>query len=159
MHRIFALMTLAILSCSSLNAAAKIDKRLYTAKTAFVMPMDDLGDDKPVATCFAEHLAKQTSIQPTEDRASADIVIKVKAHLPGQAARHALGAMGGRPSGHLFAEAGDGTKLWDDGAKLGSGWSASAGIFIQGNQTTECAMADELIDALRNAMRKARDSK
>jgi hypothetical protein len=30
---------------------------------------------------------------------------------------------------------------------------------IQNNQTTECAVADELIDTLRNAMRKARDKK
>jgi hypothetical protein len=89
----------------------------------------------------------------------ADVVLKVKAHLPGQSARHALGSMGGRPSAEMFAELPDGTKLWNDGAKLGSGWSWDKGTSIQNNQTTECAIADELINTLRDAMRKARDQK
>ena len=67
--------------------------------------------------------------------------------------------MGGRPSADLFAELPDGTKLWNDGTKLGSGWSWDKGVSIQNNQTTECAMADELINTLRDAMRKARDKK
>jgi hypothetical protein len=120
--------------------------------------VDDLGDDKPVAACFAEHLAKMTPLQVVATKEEAEIVLRVKAHLPGQSARHALGSMGGRPSADVFAELPDGTKLWNDGAKLGSGWSWDKGTSIQNNQTTECAVADELIDTLRGAMKKARDA-
>jgi hypothetical protein len=59
----------------------------------------------------------------------------------------------------VFAELPDGTKLWNDGTKLGSGWSHDKGLSIQNNQTTECALADDLINTLRDAMRKARGQK
>jgi hypothetical protein len=135
------------------------DPRLATARKAFIVAVDDLGDDKPVAACFSEHLSKMTPLEAVKTKEEADVVLRVKAHLPGQSARHALGSMGGRPSADLFAELPDGTKLWNDGAKLGSGFSWDKGTSIQNNQTTECAMADELINTLRDAMRKARDAK
>jgi hypothetical protein len=140
-------------------SAAKVDGRLATVRKAYVVAVDDLGDDKPVAACVAAHLAAQTPLTVVTSQGEAEVVLRVKAHLPGQSARHALGSMGGRPSADMFAELPDGTKLWNDGAKLGSGWSWDKGTSIQNNQTTECAMADELIDALRDAMRKARDKK
>jgi SH3 domain-containing protein len=136
-----------------------VRRTLATVKKAFVIPVDDLGDDRPVAACFAEHLSKLSPIEAVTTREEADVVLRVKAHLPGQSARHALGSMGGRPSADVFAELPDGTKLWNDGTKLGSGWSNDKGLSIQNNQTTECALADDLIDTLRGAMRKARDKK
>jgi hypothetical protein len=135
------------------------DPRLATARKAYVVAIDELGDDKPVAACFAEHLAKMTPLKVVDTKEEAEVVLRVKAHLPGQSARHALGSMGGRPSADVFAELPDGTKLWNDGAKLGSGWSWDKGTSIQNNQTTECAVADQLIDTLRGAMKKARDAK
>jgi hypothetical protein len=86
--------------------AAPVDPRLATPRKAYVAAIDDLGDDRPVAS-----------------REEAEIVLRVKAHLPGQSARHVLGSMGGRPSAEMVAELPDGTKLWNDGTKLGSGWS------------------------------------
>jgi hypothetical protein len=56
----------------------------------------------------------------------------------------------------MFAELPDGTKPWNDDAKLGSGWSWDKGTSIQNNQTTECAMPDELINSLRTSMRGLR---
>jgi hypothetical protein len=152
-------LALAIVLSPVLATAANIDKRLATARKAYVVAIDELGDDKPVAACFIDHLAKMTPLEPVLTKEQADIVLRVKAHLPGQTARHALGPMGGRPSADLFAELPDGTKLWNDGAKLGSGWSPDRGTSIQNNETTECAIADELINTLRAAMRKARDQK
>jgi hypothetical protein len=136
-----------------------VTRTLATVKKAFVIPVDDLGDDRPVAACFAEHLSKLSPIEAVNTKEEADVVLRVKAHLPGQAARHALGSMGGRPSADVFAELPDGTRLWNDGTKLGSGWSNDKGLSIQNNQTTECALADDLINTLRDAMRKARGKK
>ena len=64
--------------------------------------------------------------------------------------------MGGRPNGHISAILSGGTKAWDDGAKLGSGFSRAAPSVGSENQSLAYAVADELIDTLRNAMRKAR---
>ena len=157
MKRIIAVAVVSATLWPVLAKAAKVDGRLATAKKAYIVPIDELGDDKPVAVCVVSHLAAHTPLTAVDSKSDADVVLRVKAHLPGQSARHALGSMGGRPSGELTAELTDGTKLWKDGAKLGSGWSWSAGTSIQNNQTTECAVADELLDTLRNAMRKARD--
>ena len=148
-----------VVSAVCVTYAKDPDPRLATVRKAFIVAVDDLGDDKPVAACFAERLSKMTPLEVVKTKEEADVVLRVKAHLPGQSARHALGSMGGRPSADLFAEMPDGTKLWNDGAKLGSGWSWDKGTSIQNNQTTECAMADELINTLREAMKKARDAK
>jgi hypothetical protein len=103
--------------------AAPVDPRLATPRKAYVVAIDDLGDDRPVAACVAAHLAAQTPLTVVASREEAEIVLRVKAHLPGQSARHVLGSMGGRPSAEMVAELPDGTKLWNDGTKLGSGWS------------------------------------
>jgi hypothetical protein len=153
------LLPALILSVIASPLASGPDKRLATVRKAFVLPVDDLSDDRPVATCFADHLAKLSPLESVKAKEDADVILRVKAHLPGQAARHALGSMGGRPSADLSAELPDGTKLWNDGTKLGSGWSWDKGTSIQNNETTECALADDLIGTLLGAMRKARDSK
>ncbi len=157
--RFARLAPVVVVTLGTVTHAAQIDPRLATVRKAVVVAVDELGDDRPVAACVAEHLSKMTPLVVVQTHADADVVLRVKAHLPGQSARHALGSMGGRPSGELFAELPDGTKLWHDGAKLGSGWSWDKGTSIQNNQTTECAMADELLDTLLSAMKKARDKK
>jgi hypothetical protein len=43
-------------------SAAKVDGRLATVRKAYVVAIDDLGDDKPVAVCVAAHLAAQTPL-------------------------------------------------------------------------------------------------
>jgi hypothetical protein len=64
--------------------------------------------------------------------------------------------MGGRPSGHISAIVSGGTKAWADGAKLWSGFSWAVPSVGSENQSLAYAVADEPIDTLRNAMRKAR---
>jgi hypothetical protein len=61
--RIFALIAITMLTPSSIHGGAKIDPRLATVKKAFVIPVDDLADDKPVSTCFADHLKGATPIE------------------------------------------------------------------------------------------------
>lgn len=157
--RLALLASVVVVTLGTVTHAAKIDPRLATVRKAFVVAVDDLGDDRGVAVCLIERLSKKTPIEAVKTKEEADAIFRVKAHLPGQSARLALGSMGGRPSAELFAELPDGTKLWNDGAKLGSGWSWDKGTSIQNNQTTECAMADELLDTLLSAMKKARDKK
>jgi len=156
------LMAAAIIAatCATALSAKDADRRLATVRKAFVVPVDDLGDDRPVAACFAEHIATHTPIVAVKEKDEADVIFKVKAHLPSATTRVMVGMMGGSPSADLFAELPDGTKLWSDGAKLRraigkagklEGSDAAKGV--------ECGLADELLDTLREAMRKARDKK
>lgn len=158
MHRalVFASLLVAI-SVSIL--AAKNDPRLATVRKAFVMPVDDLGDDVPVATCFADHLPKASPVTVVTTKEEADVIFKVKAHLPSATTRYLVGIIGGTPSADLEADLPTGEKLWADGAKLRraiTGKTATTGDI--GNPVA-CGLADELIDTLRSAMRKARDRK
>ncbi|HEX3703948.1 MAG TPA: hypothetical protein VHU82_11505 [Vicinamibacterales bacterium] len=101
-----------------------------------------------------------TPIEATKDKDEADAIFRVKAHLPSATTRVMVGMMGGTPSADLQVELADGTKLWADGAKLRraigkAGRLASA----DADKSVECGLADELLDTLRSAMRKARDGK
>ncbi len=141
---------------------ATLDHRLSTARKAYVVANDELGDDQGVASCFADHLRKLTPIEVVKSKEEADIVFKVSAHLPSTTTKVLVGIMGGSPSAHLYAELPDGTKIWDDGAKYrrsmgkqGIGGSSSEDT----GKTIECGLADDLANTLRDAMRKARDTK
>lgn len=142
--------------------ASSIDGRLATVKKAFVIPVDELGDDKGVAVCFAEHLKALTPIEAVATKEEADVIFRVSSHLPSTTTKVLVGAMGGSPSAHLFAELPDGTKLWDDGAKYRRSM-ANQGTFGSSSadaaKSIECGLADELANTLRDAMRKARDKK
>ncbi len=138
------------------------DGRLAGVRKAFVEPVDELGDDRAVAVCFAEHLHSQTPIEAVASKADADVVFRVSSHLPSTTTKVMMGVMGGSPSAHLFAELPDGTKIWDDGAKYrrsmgGQGQFGSASGDT--GKSIECGLADELANTLRDAMRKARDKK
>jgi hypothetical protein len=136
------------------------DGRLATVRKAFVVPIDDLAADRPVAACLAEHLANHLPIEAVKERGDADVVFRVKANIPGATTRAMMGGMGGSPSADLFAELPDGTKLWNDGAKLRRALGKSGKLnSSDGVKGIECGLADELLDTLRDAMRQARDSK
>ena len=138
--------------------AEKLDPRLATMRNVYVMAADDLGDDRPVAACLAEHLTKQTPLIVV-DKEKAEAILRVSSHLPSATARYALGALGGSPSAHLYVELPDGTKLWDDGSKARRG-NTGTQVLTKGQGETgsiECQLADGLLDTLRNAMRKARN--
>jgi len=145
-----------------LVAADKIDQRLASVKKAFIVPVDDLGDDRGVATCLADHLKTLTPIESVQTKEEADVIFKVSAHLPSTTTKVLVGVMGGSPSAHLFAELPDGTKLWDDGAKYRRSMAKQGTLGASSGDTSksiECGLADELANTLRDAMRKARDSK
>jgi hypothetical protein len=144
------------------TVSARVDGRLASVRKAFVVPMDDLGDDQPVAACFADHLPKLTAMTVVSTREEAEVILKVSAHLPSATTRFVLGIAGGSPSAHLFAELPDGTKVWDDGAKYRRSM-APQGMFGSSSGDTgksvECGLGDELAGTLRDAMRDARGSK
>ena len=157
MTRSLFAITLTLLLPAALHAE---DKRLATMKKAYVIPVDDLGDDKPTAVCLAKHLADQTPIEAVKTKEDADVVFKVSSHLPSATTRVMVGMMGGTPSAHLFIETADGTKIWDDGAKLRRAIGKMGKLdSADGDHTVYCGLADELLDTLRSAMRKARDGK
>ena len=135
--------------CSSLVRGQQVKKEV-----------DDLGDDRPVAACFSEHLSKMTPIEPVKTKEEADVIFRVKAHLPSATTRVLVGMMGGTPSADLSAELPDGTKLWADGAKLRRAIGKSGKLDnSDAAKGVECGLADELLDTLRSAMRDARDKK
>ncbi len=138
------------------------DGRLAGVRKAFVEPVDELGDDRAVAVCFAEHLHAQTPIEVVTSKSDADVVFKVASHLPSTTTKAIMGPMGGSPSAHLFAELPDGTKLWDDGAKYRRSMGKQGSFGSSSGDTSksiECGLADELANTLRDAMRQARDKK
>ncbi len=141
--------------------AAGPDARLATMRKAFVVAVDDLGDDRAVAVCFAQHLHDQTPIEVVMSKEDADIIFRVSSHLPSTTTKALVGVMGGSPSAHLFAELPDGTKLWDDGAKYRRSMGKQGSFGSSSGDTSksiECGLADELANTLRDAMRQARDN-
>jgi len=157
------LMTAAMIAAACATVMAKDpDPRLATVRKGYVVPVDDLGDDRAVAVCFAEHLHAQTPIESVPSKDEADVVFRVSSHLPSTTTKVLVGVMGGSPSAHLFAELPDGTKLWDDGAKYRRSMAKQGSLGASSGDTSktiECGLADELANTLRDAMRKARDSK
>jgi len=143
-----------------IGLTAAPDRRLSNIKRAFVVPVDDLGDDRPVAVCLADHLSQMTPIVAVNAQEEAEAVFRVSAHLPSATKRAMMGSLGGAPSAHLFVELADGTKLWDDGAKLRRALGRMGKLeTADGTKGVECGLADELLDTLREAMRHARDQK
>src|SRR4051794_28814529 len=155
-------LTALLCLLAAVAVSAKVDGRLASLRKAYVVPMDDLGDDQPVAACLADHLPKLTAMTVVNTREEADIILRVSAHLPSATTRFVLGIAGGSPSAHHFAELPDGTKVWDDGAKYRRSM-APQGMFGSSSGDTgksvECGLGDELVGTLRDAMRDARGSK
>lgn len=153
-------LTFVVLAAVSLSAADKIDPRLATVRKAFVVPVDELGDDRGAATCLAERLATKTPITAVATKDEADVVFRIKANIPSATKRYLVGAMGASPSINLEAQLPDGTKLWQDGAKARRG-NLGEGIMVRGEHLNPiaCALADEMLEGLLDAMKKARDKK
>lgn len=155
-------MAAGLVVLSGAVVLAKVDGRLATVRKAFIVPVDELGDDVGVASCLADHLKTLTPIEAVKTKEEADVVFRVSAHLPSTTTKVLVGIMGGSPSAHLFVELPDGTKLWDDGAKYRRSM-AKQGTFGSSSGDTgkgiECGLADELANTLRDAMREARGNK
>jgi hypothetical protein len=145
-----------------LLASSPIDPRLAAVRSAYVEAVDDLGDDQGVAVCLAEHLDKLTPIKLVSTKEDADVIFRVKAHLPSTTTKVLVGIMGGSPSADMTAQLTDGTLLWGDGAKYRRSMAQQGKAGNSSGDTgksIECGLADELLNTLRDAMRKARDKK
>lgn len=151
MKHAFVIAAIAVL-LSSAARAEKIDSRLATMRKVFIVAADDLGDDQGVAACLTDRLTTPFEVVKTKD--DADAVLVVKAHIPSGTSRVLLGSMGGTPSATLEARLLDGTKLWSDGAKFRRG-NGAIGLA----RDVQCGLAGGLADALRDAVRMARDAK
>jgi hypothetical protein len=157
-HR--ALAVPLLLYATGVLAADKIDPRLATVRKAYIVPIDELGQDRLVVACFPEKLKERVApIEPVESKESADVVLKIQAHIPSKGARYALGGFGKTPSAHVDAQLPDGTTLWTHDVKTNA--LASGGV-VGASRTEDnygCALADRLVNGLIDAMRKARDKK
>jgi hypothetical protein len=149
----------ALLSITVSLLAADPKAQLATVRKAYIVPVDELGDDQAVAACLIDHIHAQTPIEAVKTKEDADVIFRVAAHLPSTTTKVLVGALGGSPSAHLFAELPDGTKLWDDGAKYRRSMAKQGSFGSSSGDTSksiECGLADELANTLRDAMRKAR---
>jgi hypothetical protein len=137
MRRAQALVTSVVLLTATSHAADKIDSRLATVRKAWVQPVDELADeDRPVAACLADHLARLTPIQPVKTKDEADVIFRV-----GSTSTQAT----------ITAYLPDGaTTLWADTTPLKAGFGI---VMVRRNS---CGLANKLLDTLRQAMRKAR---
>ena len=153
MKRLIACIIAVVAIGAVLSAADKIDPRLATVRKAFIEPIDELSDDKAVAVCLVERLSKNTPMTVVAVKEDAEVVLRVKAHLPGGASRRILGNMGAAPSVDMIAQHADGTVLWKDGAKLRK---ANYSVTHEAVTDVPCGPADEISETLRDAMRKAR---
>ena len=136
-------------------AADKIDARLAKVSKAWIALAEPGEDGRAVAACLIDRLPANTKLTVVDTREEADVVLKVKAHIPGAGSRYALGMMGGTPSANLEASLPDGTKLWSDGAKNRAGTGGVIGA-VRKEDSIACGLADRLSNTLQTAIRKAR---
>jgi hypothetical protein len=131
------LMSSALSMAATSHAADKIDPRLAMVRKAWVQPVDELADeDRPVAACLANHLARLTPIEAVKTKGEADVIFRV-----GSTSTQAT----------ITAYLPDGaTALWADTTPLKTGFGI---VMVHRNS---CGLADRLLDTLRQAMRKAR---
>jgi hypothetical protein len=155
MKRALALALLSVVGFGSSLLAVKIDPRLATVTKAFIVPVDASGDDRAVAACLVDKLPSITKLVVVTTKEEADVILKVKGHIPGAGSRYVLGMMGGTPSANLEAQLPDGTKLWSDGAKNRAGTGGVIGA-ARREDSIACGLADRLSNTLQDAMRNAR---
>lgn len=145
-----------IVASTAFISAEKSDPRLATVRKAFVVTVDELGDERFVTACLPDRLKALSPIVVVDRREDADAIFKVKAHIPGKGARYFGGGMGKTPSANLEVQLRDGTHLWRDGAKttkvLGGGVFGAS----RSNEGIGCALANGLTTTLVDAMREAR---
>ena len=140
MRRAQALVTSVVLLAATSHAADKIDPRLATVRKAWIQPVDELADeDRPVAACLADHLARLTPIEAVKTKAEADVILRV-----GSTSTQAT----------ITAYLPDGTTtLWSGDVPM------KAGFGVIKVHRDACGLAEKLIETLRQAMRKARGDK
>jgi hypothetical protein len=136
---------------ASTAAGAKSDPRLATFTKAYVLAVDNRDHDQRVAACVADHLHSRTALELVRTHEAAEVILRVKVHLTSSASRAVLGSWGASPSGVLEAQLPNGTTLWVGRAK----YRRPAGITRA--RDVECGVADGLLAALQNAIRKARE--
>ncbi len=153
-------LTAFIVAASALTTHAdQIDRRLATVRKAFVMPVNDPhGDDALVATCLRDRLRHAvTPIELVQTKSEADTIVAVKGHIPGEGARLIIGGLA-TASANLEVRLPDGTRLWRGGAKHRDDPFGDSFDEIVGEGGIACGLANRLVDALLDAMRKAREA-
>jgi hypothetical protein len=137
MRRALAFLTSVVLLATTSHATDRIDPRLATVRKAWIQPVDELADeDRPVAACLADHLARLTPIEAVKTKAEADVILRI-----GSTSTQAT----------ITAYLPDGaTTLWADNTPLKAGFGV---VMVHRNS---CGLANKLLDTLRQAMRRAR---
>jgi hypothetical protein len=131
------LASVVLLVAATSHAADKIDPRLAAVRKAWVLPVDELADeDRPVASCLADHLARLTPIEAVKTKGEADVIFRVGSTTT-QATITAYLPDGAAP-------------LWSDTTPLKAGFGI---VMVHRNS---CGLANRLLDTLRQAMRRAR---
>jgi len=141
-------MIVCVAAPLSSSASDKPDARLARVRTAYVMTVDELGDDKPVAACVTERLSSQTALTVASTRDEADVILRIKAHLPmADTFADGLKFWFVSNSATIEAQLPSGDTLWTGDARTGR---------LQQPHAVPCNLADHLLAELRQAMRNAR---
>ncbi len=134
-----SIFVIAFALVGSLAAAEKTDTRLAAAKSAHIIAVDELGDDRAVAQCVVDHIAQTTPIAVVAAAEPADLELRIGVTKKAATINVYL------PDGK--------TRLWSGDNEL------KAGFGLVKVRMDACTLADNLIVKLRDAMRKARDGK
>jgi len=126
------------------QASKRIDPRLASVRRAIVVAADPLGADYPVAVCVADQLPKLTPITIVAKASEADVMLRVTA---ARLAPEVPKRLEPRNKATLTATLSDGAAAWSETYFYGS----------EDSPDVPCALAQNLITILRDAMMKARD--
>jgi hypothetical protein len=140
-----------VLLLSATVAAAGPDPQLATAKTVYLEPLDPLEGDRPVAACMAERLSTALPLEVVTDKAAADIVLRVKARIPGDIMRNSFGVYG---TIELWATSPTGAKMWH--GYTSESRTNNTLTLAPDKADVPCVLADAGINMLRKGMKKAR---
>jgi hypothetical protein len=141
----FVLVAILLLAVTTQAQESKrIDPRLATVRHAIVVASDSLGADYPVAVCIAEQLPKLTPIAVVANPSEADVMLRVTA---ARLAPEVPARLEPRNRATLTATLRDGSAVWSETYFYGS----------QDSPDVPCALGQNLITTLRDAMKRARE--
>jgi hypothetical protein len=148
------LLLVGVIALVPVLSAASLDKRLATARTAFVEASDPLGDDQPISACLKERLDEGGIPSLAESKEAADIVLTISR---GQIVTGFLRFGSFLGGATVKAQLPDGTLLWENRATVSASTDGEQEQIPTG--AVPCRVADEILNRLRNAMKQARDRK
>jgi hypothetical protein len=128
------------------------DPRLKTVTRAYISPFSESDEDRMVAACFVDHVATTTPLVAVHAKPDADVLISIRAHLPGDPARP---VPAGFANVRLVALLPNGTKLWSGIEVIRNGDAAIRSDTFD----LPCTLADRIAGQLKQAISSSQQNR